>query len=112
MKNVFNHTAHKALWNWLADHPDKSKTDYFVLNNITEIPYDYCYACDYDIEAEIPVRRCCNCPLIGWGAERCYNIDGLYDEYLDTLLAQDEEEGRKVALKIANLPVKEGVETI
>lgn len=112
MSIKFNLTGHKKLWNWLAEHPRNSKGDYFRIANEL-IPEHDCYACDYS-------ERCVNqmdcdafcesCPFMIENSIFCLN--GLYDEWEDA--KEDENAARErvkeLALKIANLPVREGVE--
>lgn len=112
--NKFNHTGHKALWNWLADHPGKEKIDYYKENNIYERQNNDCYACEYTIavcdEKEEP-HDCKYCPLI-WNKFICYRNEAEFSDWLDRSQDGKFEEASVIARKIANLPVKEGVETI
>lgn len=36
MEQKFNLTAHKKLWNWLANNPGMDKEDYFDIMGIPE----------------------------------------------------------------------------
>lgn len=77
---VFNHTGHKNLWNWIAEHPTHDETDYFdaiKLTNELRPKWNH-YGCEFveHIVELIPLRsfhngffttRCADiCPL-DWG---------------------------------------------
>ena len=127
MNIKFDHTNHKKLWNWLADNPDKNKKDWpewtFNGGDVCEVS-DGCFACDYREAYEELAYACeeglysggkssCNsCPL-KWpkdasGQLRCRH-GGLWTLWLS---ADNSVTRSKYALQIANLPVKDGVETI
>ena len=132
MKTSFNHTRHKALWNWLADNPVKyydGEEDELIFNEkddvLLELEFDdageyACYACKYSNENYPEIRTnavdyCPHCPLI-WDNEEehysCYNSNegnGLYNQWQD---AENEEEKSKYARIIANLKVRPGIPTI
>ena len=104
----FNHTAHKEMWNWLAENPKKEKGDWpgwdknggnFLENNI----YAECFACQYTEEIGL---HCDSCPLV-WPSGVCLD-DGLFEIWKETknLVMKS-----SLARQIANLPVREGVET-
>lgn len=109
----FNHTAHKALWNWLAANPDKSKHDWpeWQFNNGTfKRIYNLCFACDFIIDIE---GGCHDCPLI-WpprddGQSKCDGFGGLYHDWKETATLK---ERANLAEKVANVGVREGVECI
>lgn len=112
MENKFNHTGHKKLWNWLADNPGKGKQDYFTehgfyADGVDTVPQDNCYACEYNGGCFQPGRYC---PLTGWGATRCYENNGLWDKFEYYLLVGSYGKACETARKIANLPVRKGVE--
>lgn len=44
-KIPFNHTAHQALWDWLAHNPGKVKADWPGWNGV--YAEEHCYACQY-----------------------------------------------------------------
>ena len=109
---IFNHTAHKELWNYLAENPTEYKVSwpgwewnggkYKKVNS-------YCFACEFTLGG-----TCCNCPLI-WPGGYCtyeYNTSnyGLYRKWVEENISL--EKRTSLALKIANLPVRDGVETI
>ena len=101
---IFNYTAHKELWTWLAGNPCKKKMDWPGWKTYGDVSGYLCFACDYDYEK---MDDCKNCPL-KWGnaEETCRK---LYDRWNSNCLIW---EATKIALQIANLPVKEGVKTI
>ena len=102
---VFNHTAHKELWTWLSENPEKGKGDWPGWDN-TGLILNLCFACEYLCAA------CSSCPLL-WpkvkGEGRVCHSGGLYEKWV---ISRDVESRSSLALQIANLPVKEGVETI
>ena len=102
---IFNHTAHKKLWNYLAENPTKWKEDWpgWKINGgeYSNICH-HCFACEFTIDS-----ICYRCPLI-WPSGYCYS--GLYKKWIEKGISL--EERTSLALQIANLPVKEGVETI
>ncbi len=70
----FNHTAHKKLWNWLAENPTKKKWDWpeWEHNGGQYISQSYCFACDYDTQYEAyGDEGCDNCPF---GFSMCNEI--------------------------------------
>ena len=113
MKTKFNHTGHKSLWSWLADHPGKSKSNYFKDRGIerNKIPYLYCYACDYDYDVTHDPMSCGCCPLCAReDCQRCLN--GLYEAWDRATARALHKECSQLARRIAELPVKPGVECI
>lgn len=104
---VFNHTAHKELWNYLAENPTKQKEDWpeWKVNGGKYSRVDgNCFACEFTIDS-----TCCDCPLI-WPNNYCAGYNGLYSKWAKEGISL--EERTSSALQIANLPVKEGIETI
>lgn len=104
----FNHTAHKKLWKYLEDNPEMEKEGWpgweWNGGEYEEILND-CFACSYC------GFNCNKCPLI-WPENRdgygtCIN-GGIYDKWD---MRHDDEERSSLAHQIANLPVREGVET-
>ena len=104
---IFNHTAHKELWNYLAENPTKWKEDWpgWKINGGEYSKVDsHCFACEFTI-----CGTCYDCPLI-WPSGCCTNYSGLYKKWVEEDI--NLKERTSLALQIANLPVKEGVETI
>lgn len=66
---------HRKLWNWLAEHPDRSKADYFRERGFTpsDDPVNDCFACEaaelkeqqHSALAGTVYRMCSYCPLGG-----------------------------------------------
>ena len=104
----FNHTAHKEMWTWLAENPKMDKDDWpeweWNGGGIGSI-MNLCFACEYLCAA------CSSCPLI-WpkvrGEGRVCHSGGLYEKWVT---GENAETRTSLARQIANLPVKEGVET-
>ena len=108
MSVKFNHTKHKELWNWLADNPGSLKQEWPGWNG--KLVENCCFACVYDEEkmAEEGCSECCkHCPLEWPGNLVCGEDNNLYSEWVDTI-----KDDGSIARKIANIPVKFGVETI
>ena len=97
---------HRKLWNWLVDHPEACKTDYFKNWDAANWPYNLCFACEAAVlngpGPDDEICDCQYCPLGGKSVVGCG--DGLYDEWAD---AVSPETRRKLARQIANLPWKE-----
>ena len=119
MSIKFDHTNHKKLWNWLAENPDKEKTDWpeWEKNGgrVKRVRSN-CFACEYAEGRTCEDERvdlCEDCPLVwhlkGVDKPRCNLSSGLWSAWFweNTLKKRGE-----YALQIANLPVKDGVETI
>lgn len=112
---VFNRTLHKKMWQWLADHPTKLKSDWLCIDNqkLTAeeqdilLKYHMCFACycaDYSIGN---VDACKICPL-DWGTNRsCYKDNNLFTAWVKLSMLSDPHLVSAVAEAIANLPVKE-----
>lgn len=111
---VFDHTAHKRLWLWLASHPWASKEEWPGWKNCYPQLHD-CFACDFastvrnDSIVYISAKsKCVFCPLEHNDKLNCLNNwydlwDNLEKTPKNYLLL------RKLARKIALLPVREGV---
>ena len=104
---VFNHTAHKELWTWLSENPEMDKDDWHgweVNGGEYDKVYRLCFACEFTIDVS-----CYSCPLI-WPSGCCIDYSGLYKAWVEERI--NLEERTSLAIKIANLPVRNGVETI
>lgn len=105
MKQINYEEEHRKLWNWLADHPEAEKRDYFENWSYNSIPKSSCFACEV---ASRKARRintfgsCRSCPLGGPSVVGCDS--GLYAVWR---CAPDPEERQQLARKIADLPWKE-----
>ena len=101
---VFNHTAHKELWNYLAENPTKWKEDWpkWKINGgeYSSVCH-HCFACEFTVD-----NICYDCPLI-WPNGYCYE---LYEKWAKEGISL--EERTSLAIKIANLPVKNGIKII
>ena len=108
----FNHTAHKELWNWLAENPDKNKEDWPEWSHnggpIQEVEND-CFACDALFDGGcLGGEECCLLwPPNDLGKNFCV-FGGLFSQWSDAPLGSQERSS--LARQIANLPVKPGVE--
>ena len=120
----FNLTAHREMWLWLAKHPDKNKWDWpgWKYNGGTyemDVAFRDCFACEYaGKKPDKPYEQeCCRCPLIwvrGNGMPMvpqpymCEN-GGCYEAFKNSGAIKLRP---RFATMVANLKVREGVETI
>lgn len=101
----FNHTAHKKMWTWLSVNPEMEKEDWLgwkCNGGDYDNANNNCFACEFSEDAACP-----DCPII-WPSGHCMGEGGIYDKWD---MNHDDEERSSLAHQIANLPVKEGVET-
>ena len=109
---------HRKLWNWLAEHPDKGKADYFEGWPEECIPDNGCFACEeaqerwrdskakeYSWDPEAEFAFCGYCPIGGLDATGCFWAwSGLLRNWRD---AKALDERTRAARQIAELPWKE-----
>ena len=112
----FNLTAHRELWLWLAENPLKEKSEWpgWVYNGG---PYEEmlfnCPACQY---ARCITDECTKCPLV-WVDDDNNPVSLIYIACDRLSLYGEWKHGGPIkraviARQIANLKVREGVETI
>lgn len=98
----------RKMWNWIAYETEKRKRkvhkyQYFTENKIIDIPRNQCYLC------EMCHSVCSECP-VDWGEDKdilfCEDFESPYDSWTDSY---DWKDSARLARKIANLPLKEGV---
>ena len=102
---------HRKMWNWIAEETLKQKCkvdkqDYFETHEMTDIPFSYCYCCEYTIDIDYVDCSCCP---IDWGGKygTCNHRDtlgdfkGLYALWCDET---DYIKAAELAKKIAGLP--------
>lgn len=84
---------HRKMWNWLAEHPEKWKDDYFKIHHeqFSHINND-CFLCEYDYQNG--GKYCGEKCIIDWGnAVGCMDTTsdlGLYKVYYElTSLLRD-----------------------
>ncbi len=118
MSVKFNHTAHKEMWTWLSENPEMDKDDWpeWIWNSggLYTGMEEMCFACLYAVEIKEfssekgdGISICPLCPLLF--PEPCSRKLSLYRQW-DT--EESKELRSSLALQIANLPVKDGVETV
>lgn len=121
----FNLTAHREMWLWLAENPDKNKWNWpgWKKNGGTYEISDgnyHCFACDYAGNITHYKKDCESCPLIwvrpdGSPMEQIQYVcehGSCYDSYkLAYWYVGYKKDRCAYATMIANLQVKEGVET-
>ena len=129
-EGVFNHTAHKDLWDWIANNPDLTYWEWPGWEqNGGEYKdlIDDNFACDYayTVSTNGKFIDCRDCPLTQWSdlsMERKYfsyvesdeyqgNAEGLcmyglYGLWCDAYYSRDLEKISYFAKKIRDLPVK------
>ena len=102
MTQINYEAAHRKLWNWLADHPEAIKADYFKNWDRNSIPRELCFACEAARQEADRVKTayfCRVCPLGGESVVGCSG--GLFARWWES---SSLETRRKLALQIANLP--------
>lgn len=124
---TFDLTKHRALWNWLADNPGSLKTDWPGWDEIEDwddeiYPDNNCFACEYLDEImldqynpnyELDGETCEKfCPLLWSKGCTCCDKNSLFREWTNATVKKDYETASNLARQIAELPVREGVETI
>lgn len=132
---VFNHTAHKKLWEYLAECQNFAKRAAIEELKLPMPRYFACYACDYaagvyveknkidtfQMYLDIEGLACEFCPLQWPKGQTCrtditfLEDDEIVNQYLlwiDLDEDSDVDMVRQLAEEIRDLPVKEGVETI
>lgn len=101
---VFNHTLHKKLWLWVAEHSANEPSEWDGWKTIPVKDYGYwfdfaCYAVDRELR-----KDCVSCPL-DWGeAGTCWQENGLLTKWENALFTRD---AKRYAWEIALLPIKE-----
>lgn len=105
MKQINYEAEHRKLWNWLADHPEKEKEDYFENWSHNSIPHNECFACEVACQAADLANvngMCWFCPITDIHTTGCCGY--LFARWL---CASNTEERQMCARKIAGLPWKE-----
>ena len=108
----FNHTGHKALWDWLSKNPNKTKggwEGWKYNGGQYEVSENFCFACEYDLENSDGDCSCC--PLVYPNDIKCgESILSLYQGWVsEPPILQLKS---KLAAQIRDLPVRDGVECI
>ena len=105
MEQINYKEEHRKLWNWLADHPEAEKQDYFKNWGIDSIPRSCCFACEVAYRAADRANTYASCRFCPLGGPCIVGCDtGLYVEWQYALIL---ERRQQLARKIANLPWKE-----
>lgn len=107
---------HPRLWRWLADNPQKSKTEWPEWGSNggeVEETESYCFCCEYALEVLLPypsveLEACDVCP-IEWPGGGCEAFTDTYPLgiYRKWAHSQGEDQRSRLALAIANMPWKE-----
>lgn len=82
---MINYKEHRRLWNWLADHPEMDKEDYFKGWPEECIPDNRCFACEeaqerwrdsetmkYSWDPDAEFDFCEFCPIGGLAVMGCF----------------------------------------
>lgn len=113
---AFDLTNHKRLWNWLADNPDKGKSDWPEWEDNTgtiKSQYNDCFACQFGRRGNNNGDCIGYCPLV-WpdnhidDCDDCMGTSGLFYKWDECAVGPQRSE---LAREIANLPVRDGVLT-
>lgn len=108
MKQLNYEKEHRKLWNWLADHPEAKKQDYFENWDLVDLPCNLCFACEVAKSTTFGVDiliSCSRCPLfLGDECQAGKCCGGLFRDWV---CEEQPEKRRKLARQIANLPWKE-----
>lgn len=110
MEKVFNHTAHRTLWQWLADNASIAlvdKRNWPGWDRYEDKTGNTCFACDYAGGCSY----CRNCPLV-WPNQKECTEGNLWDVWFDAMEEGKYETAATLAEQIRDLPVREGVECI
>jgi len=114
---------HRELWNWLAENPEKQKTDWPGFKNFHYGITSHCFACQYVANNSMVCYDSKNCLFVWRNPLGCMQ-DGaefaIWDDYNDELLFnivnKGSEEFRivcemktKLARKIRDLPLRKEV---
>lgn len=107
----FQHTLHKELYQWLLDNPGKKECDWpkWEMNGgDVKDATCWCFACDYERMSSSD-KVDCDCPLDFPPGNKCGELNSLFfwfnhaGSMLDRMI---------YAMKIRDLPVREGVEWV
>jgi hypothetical protein len=112
---IFNHTAHKEMWQWLSEHPTKEKGEWPGWDRnggTTAFALLNCFACEYSEDGKDTGCTCINCPLVWPNDFLNYACEKEGSPYLNWTDTEDPEERRQLAEEVRDLPVKDGVKTI
>ena len=107
---VFNHTAHKAFWNWLSKNPTKGKEEWpgwEENGGSLDCGNSYCFACEYAMrDGRVD---CGGCPLM-W-PKGAYSVceDDIYGDWCSARDRGSYQVASLLAEEIRDLPVKPGV---
>lgn len=117
---IFNLSAHKSLWNWLAKNPTKGKLEWpgWHRNGGTYRSANKCFACDYaramciELENNTDDYICHRCPL--WDAQHpCYENEYFFYGVSQSELLEDCADAQEYVIKyakaIAEAKVRPGV---
>ena len=63
------------MWEWLAEHPNKEKADFFAEKNLfdEDRPWAECYLCEYCNTVQIDHTHCEICP-VDWTGNGNYDV--------------------------------------
>ena len=109
---VFNHTAHKALWDWLSKTPDKGKAEWpewTVNGGSVRRPRNKCFACQYAKLPNSNIINCDKCPLLWPKSDYFCCTDDIYDDWYSAIERGNYKVASLLAEEIRDLPVREGV---
>lgn len=107
----FNHTAHKELWNWLAENPGRGKVEWPEWGKYPLRNNSYCFACETVASVMLiyPYNPCFYCPLT-WDTKKCdikhYLKTGLYRKWYECFASNNRRRQSVLATQIRDLPLR------
>jgi hypothetical protein len=100
------HAYHVELWNWLANHPERAKTDWPTWKLFDRPVRYFCFACEMAERYECLKRMICDlCPLEWPGGQICRKGGGIYARWCT--VPSTPEETANLAAQIRDLPWRE-----
>ncbi len=64
------------MWEWMAEHPNKNKSDYFRAKDLTA--RSDCWLCEYFATHKHKLQSCNNKCLVKWSGGNCSSPDSEY----------------------------------
>ena len=112
-ERIFNHTAHKALWDWLSKNPKKNKHDWpgwRYNGGDLEVGINGCFACESTVcDGRID---CARCPLIWPKGSDSDCEDDIYHDWRFAKEVGNYKVSALLAEEIRDLPVRDGVKCV
>ena len=126
-ERIFNHTAHKALWDWLSKNPEKQKWDWPEWEEnggLYPIATNFCFACNYSLvgyDDLFDAKELCKCCPLEWPGADLKNIepdsspceDSIYGRWRKKHdYSKSYAEASMLSEQIRDLPIRNGVKCV